>query len=149
MKYLDLLREPSTATETMGRLSFDTEEMHTVEQEWRPTAPGGEPNNSCVPAGDYELLPYVRPSGVLVYVLVNPGLGVYFHAEDRPHGVGRFLIEIHAGNSVKDVIGCIAPGLGRAVAPNGVNNLVTSSRAAMQRIRDYIGTSQAILRIRG
>lgn len=126
----------------MGRLEFDGNKMHTVEQEWRPTAPGGEPNNSCVPAGNYKLIPHTRPSGVKVVALVNPGLGVYYLPEDRPHGVGRSLILIHSGNTHKDVVGCIAPGLGRS------DNMVTSSRDAMKKIMEYIGADEAELFIR-
>lgn len=123
-----LTREPSGETETMGRLIVDSTELHTIEQEWRPTSPGGEPNNSCVPAGRYDLIFHTRPNGDEVLALVNPGLGVYYQAEDRPRGVGRFLILIHAGNYSHDIIGCIAPGLGRA------GKMVTSSRAAMKII---------------
>ena len=139
MKKLYLIREPSTATETMGRLTFNLQTIHTVEQEWRPTAPGGEPNNSCVPAGQYKLIHHARPNGDKVLALVNPGLGVYYQAADRPSGVGRFLILIHAGNTHKDVIGCIAPGLGRS------GSSVTSSRAAMKKIMEYIGDDEGEL----
>ena len=139
MKKLYLRREQSTDTETMGRLQFNMETVHTVEQEWRPTAPGGEPNNSCVPAGHYKLVPFVRPNGDKVVALVNPGLGVYLNANDRPSRVGRYLILIHAGNTVKDVIGCIAPGLGRS------DQSVTSSRDAMKKIMAYMGDDEGEL----
>lgn len=147
MKQLFLEREPSTETETMARLHYHNNgarmELHTVEQEWRPTAPGGEPNNSCVPAGTYALYKHQRSSGQVVLMLVNHGLGVYYHASDRTNNVGRFLIEIHPGNSVMDVIGCIAPGLGR------VNQRVVDSRKAMQQIMDYIGDDAAEIVITG
>lgn len=143
MKRLFLDREQSTATETMGRLMFDGQTLHTVEQEWRPTAPGGEPNNSCVPAGTYELVAHTRPNGDKVRALINRGLGVYYHATDRPNNVGRFLILIHAGNTAKDVVGCIAPGLGRT------GSMVTSSRAAMAKLMAYLGDDEATITIRG
>ena len=99
MKELFLTRELSGETETMGRLSCDRNGarilLHTVEQEWRPTAPGGEPNNSCVPAGTYALIKHTRSNGREVVALINPGLGVYYKASDRPSGVGRFKILIH------------------------------------------------------
>jgi hypothetical protein len=142
VKKLYVIREPSTDVETMGRLQFDGNEIYCVEQEWRPTAPGGEPNNSCVPAGTYDLIPHTRPNGDKVVALVNPGLGVYYQASDRTRDVGRYLILIHAGNTSKDVIGCIAPGLGRS------GQMVTSSRAAMKKIMDYIGDDKAQIIIR-
>ena len=127
MSIITLARQPSTNTETMGEMAVGSTILHTIEQEWRPTAPGGEPNNSCVPAGDYKLVPHTRPNGDEVVALVNPGLGVYYQAEDRPSGVGRFLILIHAGNYSTDIVGCIAPGLGRSG-----DAMVTSSRDAMK-----------------
>ncbi len=141
MKSLLLIREASTEVETMGRLFFteNGEEriLHTVEQEWRPTDPGGQPNNSCVPAGTYALIPHTRSSGKKVVALVNPGLGVYYRKSDRPSGVGRFKILIHPGNTHKDVVGCIAPGLGRK------GQATRSSRKAMKIIMDYIGGHEA------
>lgn len=143
MKQLVLQREKSTDTETMGRLSFDDTVLHTVEQEWRPTAPGGEPFNSCVPEGRYSLTYHVRPNGKTVVALVNPGLGVYYEEKDRPNKVGRYLILIHPGNSSKDVVGCIAPGMGR------FNQMVTKSRDAMKVLMEYLGGEEAELIIRG
>ena len=142
MKTLTLLREASTDVETMGRLTFNNTTLYTVEQEWRPTAPGGEPFNSCVPAGRYELRKHVRPNGQTVVALVNPGLGVYYEQMDRPSRVGRYLILMHPGNTHEDVVGCIAPGLGRS------NQMVTNSRDAMKKIMEYIGDEPAELIIK-
>jgi len=139
---LTLQREASTEVETMGRLSLGDEVLHTVEQEWRPTAPGGESFNSCVPAGRYDLIKHVRPNGQEVVALVNPGLAVFYEDLDRPSSVGRYLILIHPGNTHADVVGCIAPGLGRS------NQMVTSSRDAMKKIMEYIGDEPAELIIK-
>ena len=139
---LILQRETPTEVETMGRLRLGDELLHTVEQEWRPTAPGGESFNSCVPAGRYALISHVRPNGKKVVALVNPGLGVYYEDLDRPSSVGRYLILIHPGNTHHDVVGCIAPGLGRS------NQMVTNSRDAMKKIMEYIGDEEAELLIR-
>ena len=142
MKQLMLQREEPTEVETMGRLTAGPHWLHTVEQEWRPTAPGGESFNSCVPAGRYELKLHVRPNGKKVVALINPGLGVYYEDLDRPGGVGRYLILMHPGNTHEDVVGCISPGLGRS------NQMVTSSRKAMKKIMEYIGDEEAQLLIR-
>ena len=147
---LILQREEPTAVETMGRLELgdnitsaaSSTVLHTVEQEWRPTAPGGEPFNSCVPAGRYDLIKHVRPNGQKVVALVNPGLGVYYEEKDRPFSVGRYLILMHPGNTHVDIVGCIAPGLGRS------GQMVTSSRHAMEKIMAYIGGDEAELLIK-
>ena len=143
MKEIILTREAPTNTETMGRLLLGDETiLHTVEQEWRPTAPGGEPFNSSVPAGRYSLITHIRPDGKKVVALVNPGLGVYYEEKDRPKQCGRYLILIHPGNTSRDVVGCIAPGFGRS------NNVVTHSRDAMKKLMDYIGDDEATLLIK-
>ena len=143
MKALILTREVSTQNETMGQLAIGDKTLHTVEQEWRPTAPGGEPNNSCVPAGRYRLIHHTRPNGDRVLLLVNHGLGVYPFADDRPNDVGRFLILIHSGNTSRDVVGCIAPGISRA------ENFVGQSRDAMKLLLEYVGDDEAELIIHG
>ena len=139
---LELQREEPTDVETMGRLFLGEDTLHTVEQEWRPTAPGGESFNSCVPAGRYKLIKHVRPNGKTVVALVNPGLAVFYEDLDRPSGVGRYLILMHPGNTHADVVGCISPGLGRS------GQMVTSSRDAMKKLMEYIGDEPAEILIK-
>ena len=146
MKTLTLNREPSTDTETMGSLTFDGVSIFTVERPWIPTDPGGKPEESCVPAGRYKLIPHTRPNGDKVKALVNPGLGVYYLKGDRPNGVGRYLILIHVGNWVTDIIGCIAPGLDRTVSGKGP--MVTKSRKAMSLLMNWLGDDEAEIIIR-
>jgi hypothetical protein len=145
MKELLIQREPSTEAETMGRLSWYEEggvvQIHCVEQEWRPTHPGGQPNNSCVPAGRYECVKHIRPNGDEVLALVNPGHAVYYEELDRTNEVGRFLILLHSGNTSKDVIGCIAPGLSRT------DNFVGSSRKAMKKIMEWLDGEEVFINI--
>lgn len=155
MKHLLLERMPTTATETQGFLSFGKEILATIERPWIPAdTPGGKPNESCVPAGKYRLIPHTRPDPdptddkppQEVIALVNESLGVYYLADDRPDGVGRFLILCHIANWVFNVIGCIGPGL--AKGPSAKGPMVKSSKAAMRRLMDYIDGEDAELEIR-
>ena len=147
MKHLLLERQPTTSTHVEGFLSFDDEILTDLERPWIDDGyPGGKPRESCVPAGIYDLVPHARPNGDLVVALVNPDLGVYRYAEDRPDGRGRYLILIHVGNWVHDIVGCIAPGLAKTTSPKG--RMVTKSRKAMRRIMDFIDGDQAELEIR-
>jgi len=147
MKHLLLERMATTATETQGFLSFDNEILATIERPWIPSdTPGGKPNESCVPDGLYELGAHIRPNGDEVVALFNPSLGVYYLAEDRPNGVGRYLILCHIGNWVSDIIGCVAPGLSKGQSAQGP--MVKSSRAAMSRLMDYIDGDDAELEIK-
>lgn len=147
MKNLLLERRPTTATETEGFLSFDNEILATIERPWIPwDTPGGKPRESCVGEGVYDLIPHTRPNGDNVVALLNPSLGVYYTDDERPDGVGRFLILLHSGNWVTDGIGCVLPGLAFGGSPQGP--MVKSSRAAMSRVMDYIDGDDAQLTIR-
>ena len=146
MKALSLNREPSTDTETMGSLTFDGVALHTIERPWIPTHPGGKPEESCVPAGRYNLIPHTRGNGDEVRALVNHGLGVYYRKNDRFNGVGRYKILIHSANWVDQIIGCVAPGLDRTVTGRGA--MVTSSRKAMKVLMKWLGDDEAEIVIR-
>lgn len=135
MKSFVLQREPSTGLATEGLLTFGDVSIHTIERPWIPTHPGGKPFESCVPAGRYKLRKHTRGNGDKVLALVNPGLGVYYRGKERINDVGRYLILIHAGNWVTDVVGCIAPGIGSAVTDGGP--MVTDSRKAMKLIMSW------------
>lgn len=147
MKRLLLERKPSGVAETQGFLSFGNNIIHTIEQEWRrdPNRRGGESNNSCVPDGEYRLIPHTRPNGDKVYALINETLRVFHVPADIPADGGRFLILIHIGNWSSDVTGCIAPGLGKSISLKGP--MVTNSRSALQMLRDFIKEDEAVLNI--
>lgn len=149
MKHLLLERLPSGAAETQGFLSFPGIVLPTIEQEWRddPDRPGGESNNSCVPAGTYKLIPHTRgKDGKKVVALVNESLGVYYLEGDMPLEGGRFLILIHIANWSHNVVGCIGPGLGKTNSDQGP--MVTSSAKAMRKLMAYIEGEDATLEIR-
>jgi hypothetical protein len=120
-------------TETEGRLWVnDDEHIFTLERPWIDGMPGGMPFESCVPDGEYELIPHTRQNGDQVYALRNPDCGVYYTDQERNGRDGRYLILIHSANWVEQVVGCIAPGLVRTIAEN--KRMVRSSRNAMKKI---------------
>ena len=120
-------------TETEGRLWLDGEtSFYTLERPWVGGVPGGVPFRSCVPDGTYDLVEHTRPNGDVVFALRNPHLHVYYDEADRGDQPGRYLILMHAGNYVEDVVGCIAPGIDRTIYKN--RRMVTSSRKAMAKI---------------
>jgi hypothetical protein len=136
MSDLMLIRDSYGDSETLGKL-YDADGnalAHTIERPWiKGPDFGGLSNESCVPDGIYQLVPYTRnKDGSKVVALINIKLGVYFAKKDRPEPKGRFKCLIHAGNYLEDIIGCIAPGAGRTIHKN--RRMVTSSRATMQRL---------------
>jgi hypothetical protein len=147
MKNLLLERRPTTATECEGFLSFDREILATIERPWVPAdTPGGKPFESCVPDGMYDIHYHERPDGSVVPALINPLLGVHYLEEDLPDQGGRYLILMHVGNWVTDVVGCVAPGLSFGTSPQGP--MVKSSKAAMKRLMNYLDNDTATLEIR-
>lgn len=131
MKRLVLHRFHRTEDVTLGTIYCRNLRLASLEPPWRPTAPGGMPNLSCVPAGRYRLIPHERPNGDDVLALVNPGLGVFYLDTDRPNRTGRFLILMHPATRVQELEGCIAPGLRHD------GEELRDSRKAMAAIMNY------------
>jgi hypothetical protein len=133
---LELERFAYTPTETQGR--FVGLDLWTIERPWiKGPFPGGKSFESCVPDGRYQLLPHTRPDGTETVALVNDELGVWYQKDDRPEDWGRYLVLIHSGNFVEHVVGCIAPGVTRAIYENKI--MVGNSRVAMKQlnVRQY------------
>lgn len=128
---------------TRGALHVGNHAFQTIERPWirNPDGPGGTPFESCVPDGTYSLRSYTRPSGKKAFILSEPEHGVYEQQADMAGNVGRFLILIHPGNTVDDVVGCIAPGL------TGGDHFVRDSRKAMAKIIELLNGQEHVLRI--
>jgi len=78
---------------TFGRLIIPEFECFTVERPWLDN----KPRESCIPEGEYPL----------ILGRYNRGGYAAYEVKDVPN---RSLIKIHIGNTIEDVIGCIAPG---------------------------------------
>jgi hypothetical protein len=147
---LTLVRFAYTPSATLGILTVGATKLCTLERPWipNPRGAGGLLSESCVPDGEYHVEPFSgsRPVTQDVYRLVNPALGVY--ASTRPVGQqwGRTGILIHVGNTVDDIIGCIAVGQSHSV--NGGRAVVNRSELAMRALRQLLGTGNHSLRIR-
>jgi len=134
---LELVRYAYHHSVTLGGLRVGDDCYFTIERPWvAHHSRGGKPFESCIPDGDYALIPFQRSNGDKVYALENAGLGV--HLEQRPDLIGRYAILLHSGNWASDVVGCIAPGLHYKIDQKG-RHMVTNSRAAMSGIMDALG----------
>lgn len=130
---------------TRGVLHVGNHTFQTIERPWvrNPAGEGGMPFESCIPDGTYSLQNHTRPSGKKAFILRNSALGVYsFDSELTTPGLGRYLILIHVGNTVDDVVGCIAPGL------TGVDRGVRDSRKAMLKLHELLNGGEHRLEIR-
>ncbi len=145
MKLL-LSRYAYTPTETQGILRADRWECFTIERPWiRWIYPGGEPEKSCIPDGEYQLLPYRRSNKDKAFAMVNESLGVYFASVDRPKNesgerFGRFKCLIHGrANYVGDVKGCAAVGEARLIDRGRHELMVTNSTMTATALVNHIG----------
>jgi len=78
---------------TFGRWQMEEFECYTVERPWALNLP----RESCIPEGRYSIVldTYNRGGYECLHILEVPG---------------RSLIKVHAGNTMKDLLGCVAPG---------------------------------------
>ncbi|PXX41354.1 DUF5675 family protein [Undibacterium pigrum] len=116
---------------TFGELFIDGKSFcFTCEQPWNNNLA----NKSCIPVGDYQLLPYDSPAHGHTIVFHNPKLGIYGTPKMIPAGQqGRSLCEIHNANWPFQVQGCIAVGKEiKDINPNGRG--VTSSVATFSAL---------------
>lgn len=112
---------------TFGKLTIQGRVFWTVEKPWNDN----EPFTSCVPLGEYSLMPYTSERYGQTYKLVNVNNHVY---PDQGQPGDRFGIIIHEGNTVDDVTGCIAVGLNLGYVDS--KWAVTSSRHAMRDLKE-------------
>lgn len=111
---------------TFGLLEVQDQQFYTVEPPYRDN----QQNISCIPEGDYALIPHTSEKHGHTYKLVNMDLNVY--TTDTGNG-NRFDIIFHVGNTKSDTTGCICPGMNLGF----VNEkwAVIRSRIAMDKLR--------------
>lgn len=108
---LRLRRGAETQASTPGVLTVFTEagsrSWFTIEQPWR----GNDQGASCVPPGEYELIPYESPTHGPTWCLHNPQLNIYAGFGMRRAALGgRDFCELHSANWARQLKGCIALG---------------------------------------
>jgi hypothetical protein len=153
---LALIRYAYLASATLGFLyvpGIDVPHFATIEEPWHPNpaGPGGsrldvERIASCVPDGEYRLVPHSSPKHPDVWALLNPALGVYHMPGEIPPGQkwGRSAVLIHVANTTKDIEGCIGVGLRVDTVSPGV----FESSAAIADLRRVLARDEHQLTIR-
>ena len=114
---------------TFGKLIFPEFECFTVERPWLDN----KIRESCIPEGEYPLK----------LGMYNRGGYAAYEVMEVPN---RSLIKIHIGNTIDDVIGCIAPG--KSLGYLEKKWAVTSSKKAFNefmRAMDNIESSKLIV----
>lgn len=99
-----LTRDDLSENGTHGTFELGGKEWHSLE----PPDLGNAPFKSCIPQGEYDLIPYDSPKYGPCYIMVNEDLNVYAFEDSpgRPED-GRFLcLFVHRGNYVRNFVGC-------------------------------------------
>lgn len=128
----------------LGLMIVNGTPLCTLERPWLPSEeyPSGESGNSCIPAGEYDLIKAYSPKfDTEMYYIVNQDLGVFLRKEDRDHDWQRWGCMFHSANWVHQINGCIAPGL--QLGKIGDKFGVRSSKNAMKIITSYLEKNQA------
>lgn len=125
---------------TTGILTVGGMSLTTMELPWREN----ESMVSCVPAGEYQLIPYASPTHGQTWRLHNPNLGVW-GLSDAPPTPARTEVEIHTGNFASDSEACILVGMraGQLLNPKSdvLESAVLDSDIAMTHLRDLLDST--------
>ncbi len=108
---------------TFGRLYVPEYQCFTVERPWL----NNTLKESCIPEGEYKI----------VLGAYNRGGYEAYELLDVPE---RSLIKIHVGNTMDDLLGCIAPG--KALGFIERKWAVTSSKKAFKEFMSAMGGSE-------
>ena len=130
---LVLTRFGCLADSTLGLLRVADMVLFSMERAWRDN----EPQVSCVPDGLYELVPHSSVRFPETWALVGETVSHFPDPSKR-----RSAILFHAANVSQELEGCIAPGL--SVQMFGAQLAVTSSQAAMDRLRSALGNAELL-----
>jgi len=104
---------------TLGILRIDgLAECATLELPWKDN----QPRISCIPTGVYSVVKYNSPTKGQVFLLGGVA--------------GRSNVEIHSGNTVDDILGCIL--VGRTHGTLAGKRAVLHSRNTLERLLDTL-----------
>ena len=121
---MKLVRHDQNDERTLGTLEIGDHVFRTIERPWRDN----EKYVSCIPAGTYELDSHSGSKYPDTFVLL-----------DVPD---RTAILIHCGNRASHSQGCIIVGMTHGKW--GEEDVVISSKAAMQHIRSLVSPGDTI-----
>lgn len=128
---ITLTRYGSTPFGTFGEITLPSgAKLFTVERPWE----SNQPRTSCIPQGVYTLRKRTSP------IVERTSGGKYTQGWEVCDVPNRSLIMIHAGNTVDDLLGCIAPGT--ALGMIGGKWAVSSSRDAIDILMAELETQR-------
>lgn len=130
---IELIRDDLSKAGTHGTFNLGGKLWHSMEQADR----GNLPFQSCIPQGEYDLIPFDSPKYGECYIMVNPDLNVYAFEDSpgRPED-GRFLcLFCHRGNFSRNFVGCVGASHGYI---EDADMLESSTVAACKEVNDLV-----------
>lgn len=115
---------------TLGRLRINDFQCFTLELPWLDN----KKNISCIPEGNYKYEIYNSPKHGKVLLILDVN--------------GRTMIEIHAANYTRQILGCVAVGNSIKWLDNDTIPDVVNSKATLNKLLLKAGTS-GFIDIRG
>lgn len=100
METVTIQRFAYTPWGTFGRLVYNDFRAFTVERPWLDN----KPRESCIPDGNYTLEWYNSPKFGPTWAVIGDTVSLF------PSNKARSAILIHPGNTMDDLLGCIALG---------------------------------------
>lgn len=133
---------------TLGYLEVGGLKLATLERPWieNPKGLGGMPRASCIPDGNYRIMPHDSTKFPMTFAIANELMGVYAGAIPTGQAWGRTAVLIHAGNTVADVVGCIIVGT-RHSQWQGTHCII-ESQIALHQLQSILGRANHTLEIK-
>lgn len=133
---IELTRDGESKDGTHGTFELDGKLWHSLEQ---PNL-NNKPFRSCVPQGEYELVPYSSIKYGPCYVMVNEDLNVY-HSKNSPGrpDEGRYkCLFVHRGNYVRNFQGCTGAGEGFIPGLEDGEDMITNTRVSCETVNEAV-----------
>lgn len=128
-----LIRDDLSEAGTHGTFELGGQTWHSLEREDQ----GNRPFTSCIPMGEYDLIPFDSPKYGPCFIMVNEDLNVYAFEDSpgRPES-GRYLcLFVHRGNYVRNFVGCVGASHGY---DRGSDMLLSSTVASCEAVIDLV-----------
>lgn len=136
MKLVRIERYASTKNGVQSNVTFEGNHWHGLERPWLDNLPF----MSCIPTGEYVLLPWESPTFGPVYIFIGGTVSV-------EEGFGtRYTCLIHAANYTRQLQGCLALGQNKSDWHEPEKSAaVWSSRNALDDFKSKLGYSEPVL----
>lgn len=129
---IELFRDNQSKKGQHGVFELGGKIWHSLEPPWLDNAPF----KSCIPPGDYVLIPHLSKKWGSCYIMVNPENHVWQFEDSKGRADdGRYAcLFTHRGNEVENFVGCIGASHTFDVAADRLLSSTTESCKEVNRL---------------